>query len=176
MTYSLESQLAIKVPHPTALNNRCHRLYSPGIVRTILPINVIRSLGLLRSLKRLLTNSIESSTSVSAPQSDCPWQRGHTWSTAVSANRKCDIAFGVRDGVGFGLHHDQGRAWGLTKGLAHDAREAGIKVNAVMPMAYARMATHIEDDNVQAFLKDNLPTEKLSPLVVALAHRDVALW
>ena len=64
-------------------------------------------------------------------------------------------------------------AWGLTKALAYDGRETGIRVNAVMPMAYTRMTAQIEDENLLAFVKENLPTTKVAPLVVALAHRTV---
>lgn len=63
--------------------------------------------------------------------------------------------------------------WGLTKALAYDGRDAGIKVNAVMPMAYTRMTAQIEDEDLLAFVKKHLPISKVSPLVVALAHRDV---
>lgn len=64
--------------------------------------------------------------------------------------------------------------WGLTKALAYDGRDAGIKVNAVMPMAYTRMTAQIEDEDLLAFVKKHLPISKVSPLVIALAHRDVA--
>jgi hypothetical protein len=64
-------------------------------------------------------------------------------------------------------------AWGLTKALAHDGLAAGIKVNAVMPMAYTRMTAMIEDEAMLAFVKQTLPTTKAAPLVTALAHRNV---
>jgi hypothetical protein len=64
-------------------------------------------------------------------------------------------------------------AWGLTKALAYDGRDAGIKVNAVMPMAYTRMTAMLDDEAMLDFVKQALPTAKAAPLVTALAHRDV---
>lgn len=64
-------------------------------------------------------------------------------------------------------------AWGLTKALAYDGREAGIRVNAVMPVAYTRMTAMLEDEAMLDVVKTMLPTAKATPMVTVLAHRDV---
>jgi NAD(P)-dependent dehydrogenase (short-subunit alcohol dehydrogenase family) len=63
--------------------------------------------------------------------------------------------------------------FGLTRALALDGRAHGIKVNAIMPIAYTRMTAAIPDETFRSFLEENFTADKVAPFVVWLASEDV---
>ena len=66
----------------------------------------------------------------------------------------------------------KGGAWSLTRALAAEGEEFGIRVNAVSPGGYTRLViSTLEDDSpLLANAKQNLPPELSSPAVAFLAH------
>ncbi|HUP74272.1 MAG TPA: SDR family NAD(P)-dependent oxidoreductase [Acidimicrobiales bacterium] len=60
--------------------------------------------------------------------------------------------------------------FGLARSLSSEGREQGIKVNAIMPVAYSRMTAQIPDDDFRTWIERNFPPHKVSPLVALLAH------
>ncbi len=81
---------------------------------------------------------------------------------------------------GAGLHGNFGQAnyaaakaavIGLAKSLAIEGERRGVRVNAVAPMASTGMTRDVFDDRLAAAL----PTEGVSPVVLALAHRSCPL-
>ncbi|MDI2130000.1 SDR family NAD(P)-dependent oxidoreductase [Yinghuangia seranimata] len=67
----------------------------------------------------------------------------------------------------------KGGVLGLTKSLAMDGRVDGIRVNAIMPVAYTRMTAGIPDEVFRAFLEEHFTSDKVAPFVVWLAAPDV---
>ncbi len=59
---------------------------------------------------------------------------------------------------------------GFTRGIAADGRDLGIKVNAVMPLAYSRM---MEGSPMVPLAQASFPASKIAPFVGALASGDV---
>ncbi len=66
----------------------------------------------------------------------------------------------------------KGGAWSLTRSLAAEGAEFGIKVNAVSPGGYTRLViSTLEDDSpLLAHAKQTLPPQLSSPAVAFLAH------
>ena len=66
----------------------------------------------------------------------------------------------------------KGGVFSLTRGIALEGAEFGIKANSVHPGAFTRMlvSQHEEASSIYQFAKDNLPPEQTSPLVAFLAH------
>jgi NAD(P)-dependent dehydrogenase (short-subunit alcohol dehydrogenase family) len=62
--------------------------------------------------------------------------------------------------------------FGLARSLSSDGHAHGIKVNAIMPVAYSRMTAQIPDDGFRTWIERHFPPHKVSPLVALLAHRD----
>lgn len=62
---------------------------------------------------------------------------------------------------------------GLTRGLALEGRTVGIKVNAVMPIAYSRMTAGVPDPAFVAMLEKEFQPERVAAFVGALAHESV---
>jgi NAD(P)-dependent dehydrogenase (short-subunit alcohol dehydrogenase family) len=60
--------------------------------------------------------------------------------------------------------------FGLARSLSSEGRALGIKVNAIMPVAYSRMTAQIPDDDFRTWIERNFPPHKVSPLVALLAH------
>lgn len=60
---------------------------------------------------------------------------------------------------------------GLTRTLAIDGKEHGIKVNAIMPAAATRLTSNAPE--YHALLEAGFPAEKISPFTCALASEDV---
>jgi NAD(P)-dependent dehydrogenase (short-subunit alcohol dehydrogenase family) len=60
--------------------------------------------------------------------------------------------------------------FGLARSLSSEGREQGVKVNAIMPVAYSRMTAQIPDDDFRTWIERNFPPHKVSPLVALLAH------
>ncbi|WTW98150.1 SDR family oxidoreductase [Streptomycetaceae bacterium NBC_01309] len=67
----------------------------------------------------------------------------------------------------------KGGVLGLTKSLAMDGRGDGIRVNAIMPVAYTRMTAGIPDAVFRGFLEKNFTPDKVAPFVVWLGSEDV---
>ena len=62
--------------------------------------------------------------------------------------------------------------FGLARSLSSEGHALGIKVNAIMPVAYSRMTAQIPDDDFRTWIERNFPPHKVSPLVALLAHED----
>jgi NAD(P)-dependent dehydrogenase (short-subunit alcohol dehydrogenase family) len=62
--------------------------------------------------------------------------------------------------------------FGLTRALAPEAAQVGMRVNSIMPSAFTRMTNQIPDETFRTFLADNFPPEAVAPFVVWLAHAD----
>jgi NAD(P)-dependent dehydrogenase (short-subunit alcohol dehydrogenase family) len=67
----------------------------------------------------------------------------------------------------------KGAVIGLTRGLTVEAKELGdIKVNAVAPAAYTRMAANAPDPVTRARMEQQMRPEQVAPVVAWLAHED----
>ncbi len=68
----------------------------------------------------------------------------------------------------------KGGLWSLTRALAAEGASHGIKVNAVSPGAFTRLAASTMEDTspLLQHAKANLPPELSSPAVAFLAHQD----
>jgi NAD(P)-dependent dehydrogenase (short-subunit alcohol dehydrogenase family) len=68
----------------------------------------------------------------------------------------------------------KGGVFSLTRGIALEGAEVGIKANCVHPGAFTRMlaSQHDETSSIYQFAKENLPPERTSPVVALLAHED----
>jgi NAD(P)-dependent dehydrogenase (short-subunit alcohol dehydrogenase family) len=60
--------------------------------------------------------------------------------------------------------------FGLTRALAHEGREHGVHVNAVMPTAYTRLTAQIPDEAFLSLLSSTFPPESSAPFVAFLCH------
>lgn len=67
----------------------------------------------------------------------------------------------------------KGGIYGLTRALAVEGEEHGIKVNAISPVAWTPLYASAPDVSPErrALLQESFRTELVSPVVVALAHR-----
>ncbi len=59
---------------------------------------------------------------------------------------------------------------GLTRGLAIDGASAGIRVNAVMPLALTPMNAALPNEAVARQFRDHFPVQEAAALVLLLAH------
>jgi NAD(P)-dependent dehydrogenase (short-subunit alcohol dehydrogenase family) len=59
---------------------------------------------------------------------------------------------------------------GMTRGLAIDGSEAGIRVNAVMPLAFTPMNASLPNEEVTRQFHDHFPVEQAAALILLLAH------
>jgi NAD(P)-dependent dehydrogenase (short-subunit alcohol dehydrogenase family) len=67
----------------------------------------------------------------------------------------------------------KGGVFALSRILAQDHRDTNIKVNAIMPIAHTRMTAAIPHAPTVEWLEKWFGPEKVSPLVVYLAHESV---
>jgi len=58
----------------------------------------------------------------------------------------------------------------LTRGLAIDGAHAGIRANAVMPLASTPMNSSLPNEEVARQFRENFPVDKAAALVLLLAH------
>jgi NAD(P)-dependent dehydrogenase (short-subunit alcohol dehydrogenase family) len=79
---------------------------------------------------------------------------------------------GFSDQAAYGA--SKGGLWSLTRALAAEGAPLGIKVNAVSPGAFTRLAASTMEDSspLLQHAKANLPAELSSPAVAFLAHDD----
>ena len=61
---------------------------------------------------------------------------------------------------------------GLTRNLAFEGRKLGIKVNAIMPVALTRLTALLPNPELVAWLRENFPPERVSPVAAWLVHED----
>jgi NAD(P)-dependent dehydrogenase (short-subunit alcohol dehydrogenase family) len=68
----------------------------------------------------------------------------------------------------------KGAIYSLTRCLAIEGREAGIKVNAILPAAHTRMleATQEEGSVLLEHARQHTPAELVAPAVALLCHED----
>jgi NAD(P)-dependent dehydrogenase (short-subunit alcohol dehydrogenase family) len=66
----------------------------------------------------------------------------------------------------------KGAVLGLTKALAADGAAYGIKVNAVMPVGYTRMAAAFPDDDLRAMLEKHFSVDQVTPVAAWLVPVD----
>jgi len=62
---------------------------------------------------------------------------------------------------------------GLSRSLAREGQELGIKVNAIMPLAYTRMAASVPNEEIRTWMEKQFPAHKVAPLVGWLCHEEV---
>ncbi len=62
---------------------------------------------------------------------------------------------------------------GLSRSLAVDGRQHGIRVNAIMPLAYTRMAAGVRNQAVREWMEGTFPPRKVAALVAYLCHEEV---
>ena len=59
---------------------------------------------------------------------------------------------------------------GLSRSLAVDGRKHGIRVNAIMPLAYTRMAAGVQNEAIREWMENTFPAQKVAALVAYLCH------
>ncbi|WP_062996841.1 SDR family NAD(P)-dependent oxidoreductase [Nocardia mikamii] len=70
----------------------------------------------------------------------------------------------------------KGAIFAFTRTLALEGQEVGIKVNAIAPTAATRMSDEADlPEEFKQFMRDNLPTSLVSPVVAYLAHQECAI-
>ncbi|MFF0488681.1 SDR family NAD(P)-dependent oxidoreductase [Nocardia sp. NPDC004068] len=70
----------------------------------------------------------------------------------------------------------KGAIFAFTRTLAFEAAPVGIKVNAIAPTAATRMSDEADlPEEFKQFMRDNLPTSLVSPVVAYLAHEACAI-
>jgi len=62
---------------------------------------------------------------------------------------------------------------GLTRALAIDGAAHGVKVNALMPLAYTRLAANVPLPEVREWMERTFRTPQVSAVAVAMVHEDV---
>jgi NAD(P)-dependent dehydrogenase (short-subunit alcohol dehydrogenase family) len=62
---------------------------------------------------------------------------------------------------------------GLTRGLALEGKADGIRVNAVMPIAYSRMTSGVRDEAFVEMMRTEFQPERVAAFVGYLAHESV---
>lgn len=60
----------------------------------------------------------------------------------------------------------------LTRSLALTGERHGIKVNAIMPMAFTPMSAQVPSDTIREWLKQTFPAESVAPTVALLCHEE----
>jgi NAD(P)-dependent dehydrogenase (short-subunit alcohol dehydrogenase family) len=67
--------------------------------------------------------------------------------------------------------------WGLSIGLAAEAREVGVQVTTLMPVAWTPMTEDaFPDPVVQQSMRENVPASAVSAFVTYLAHQDTTTY
>lgn len=63
--------------------------------------------------------------------------------------------------------------WGLTRALAIEGAEHGIRVNALMPIGYTRAAALNPHEDTRRWMEENFPPHLCAPAACWLVHEDV---
>jgi NAD(P)-dependent dehydrogenase (short-subunit alcohol dehydrogenase family) len=81
--------------------------------------------------------------------------------------------FGDPQGAAYAT--SKGATYGLTRALAVEGAEIGVKVNAISPTAWTPLYARAPDVTPErrAVLEEDFTTEMVAPVVVALAHESV---
>jgi NAD(P)-dependent dehydrogenase (short-subunit alcohol dehydrogenase family) len=66
----------------------------------------------------------------------------------------------------------KGAIWSLTRSVAMDGARHGVRVNAVMPMAYTPMAATYPDERVREWMRAAFDPAEVAPVVAWLLHPD----
>lgn len=61
---------------------------------------------------------------------------------------------------------------GMTRALAVEGEQVGIRTNAVSPLGHTRLNADLPDEKRRAFFQRRARVEQVAPLVALLAHRD----
>ncbi len=64
----------------------------------------------------------------------------------------------------------KGAIWSLTRSMAQDGQRHGVRVNAVMPMAYTPMAATYPDESVREWMQREFDPAEVAPAVAWLLH------
>jgi NAD(P)-dependent dehydrogenase (short-subunit alcohol dehydrogenase family) len=64
----------------------------------------------------------------------------------------------------------KGAIWSLTRSMAQDGQRHGVRVNAVMPMAYTPMAATYPDESVREWMQHEFDPAEVAPAVAWLVH------
>jgi NAD(P)-dependent dehydrogenase (short-subunit alcohol dehydrogenase family) len=64
----------------------------------------------------------------------------------------------------------KGAIWSLTRSMAQDGLRHGVRVNAVMPMAYTPMAATYPDESVREWMQHEFDPAEVAPAVAWLLH------
>ena len=78
-------------------------------------------------------------------------------------------------GVKFSIAYSMAKAalFGLTRSLALEGVEHGIKVNALLPIGYTRSAALNPNEDTRQWMEQNFPPSVVAPTAVFLVHDDV---
>jgi NAD(P)-dependent dehydrogenase (short-subunit alcohol dehydrogenase family) len=66
----------------------------------------------------------------------------------------------------------KGAIWSLTRSVAADGARHGVRVNAIMPMAYTPMAATYPDEGVREWMRAAFDPAEVAPVVAWLLHPD----
>ncbi|MFN7149478.1 MAG: SDR family NAD(P)-dependent oxidoreductase [Microthrixaceae bacterium] len=64
----------------------------------------------------------------------------------------------------------KGAIWSLTRSMAQDGLRHGVRVNAVMPMAYTPMAATYPEESVRKWMQREFDSAEVAPAVAWLLH------
>jgi NAD(P)-dependent dehydrogenase (short-subunit alcohol dehydrogenase family) len=67
----------------------------------------------------------------------------------------------------------KGAVLGLTRALAQEGKAHGIRVNAIMPVAYTRLVARIPEEALRNWFETNFRPEQVAAFVAWLAHEDI---
>lgn len=66
----------------------------------------------------------------------------------------------------------KGAVIGMTQALAVEAEPLGIRINALAPLAYTRLAAGIPDEDHRAHFERHARVDQVAPMAALLAHRE----
>lgn len=66
----------------------------------------------------------------------------------------------------------KGAIIGMTRALAIEGEPLGIRINALAPLAYTRLAAGIPDEEHRAHFERHAHVDQVAPMAAVLAHRD----
>lgn len=66
----------------------------------------------------------------------------------------------------------KGAVWSLTRSMALDGSRHGVRVNAIMPIAYTPMASTYPDESIREWMQARFDAAEVAPVVAWLLHPD----